>query len=289
MSCRNNSVQSEPACWAWDERELVDREYICTTASSNSTSDIPRNKPPVTSYWKRDMTSHRANKSCLNSSKTQKPKGKKRMRTWRNRSMLTHRANKSCLSSSKTQKPKGKKRMRNHSMTTHRAINSCLKSLTTQKPKLKKGARNRNMTTLPAVNKSCSNCSTTQKPKVKKRVQFHCSAKAWDGPREEHVRLERLAVEFWGKRPSTAVLDELVNDVNESMLLKLRNLVMDAIERVNQSKNTKGTQLVPGGGGKHGIRLKACNVPHAKLLICKINEAFVKVIGKSFGTLHDTK
>jgi len=144
-------------------------------------------------------------------------------------------------------------------------------------------------TTLLADNKSCVNCSTTQKPKLKKGVQFHCSAKTWDGPREEHCLLERLALEFWQARPSTAVLDELVNDVNESMLLKLRDFMVDVIERVNQNfENSKGAQLIPGGG-KRGIRLKACHVPHAKLLLCKINKAFLKVIGTSLGRLHEIK
>ena len=126
--------------------------------------------------------------------------------------------------------------------------------------------------------KSRLNRSKTEEPKVK-RLQFQCPPKTSDGPREEHVLFERLAIDFWQKTPNINVLDELVNVGNESMLIKLRDLLLAAIDRVKNDLNSKGVDLVPGGGINR-IRLKVCNLPHAQLLLCSINKAFVEIIGR---------
>ena len=126
--------------------------------------------------------------------------------------------------------------------------------------------------------KSRLNRSKTQEPKVK-RVQFQCPPKTSDGPREEHVLFERLAIDFWQKTPNTNVLDELMNVGNANMLIKLRDLLIAVIDRVKKNLNSEGVDLVPGGG-IHRMRLKVCNLPHAQLLLCNINEAFVEIIGR---------
>lgn len=125
--------------------------------------------------------------------------------------------------------------------------------------------------------KSCLASPKMKKQKAKKQVRFHCSAKKWDGPRQEHIFLERLAIEFWQQTPSVAVLNELVNDENDAMLLKVRDLLIVAMERVEHSEHINGAELIPGGG-KHGIRLNSCNLPHAKLLLKSISEAYDTVI-----------
>ena len=126
--------------------------------------------------------------------------------------------------------------------------------------------------------KSRLNRSKTEEPKVK-RLQFQCPPKTSDGPREEHVLFERLAIDFWQKTPNINVLDEVVNVGNANMLMKLRDLLIAAIDRVKKNSNSEGVDLVPGGG-IHRMRLKVCNLPHAQLLLCNINEAFVEIIGR---------
>lgn len=125
--------------------------------------------------------------------------------------------------------------------------------------------------------KSCLGSPKMNKQKAKKQVRFHSSTKKWDGPRQEHVFLERLAIEFWQQTPSIAVLNELVNDENDVMLQKVRDLLLAAMERVDQTEHINGAELIPGGG-KHGIRLNVCNLPHAKLLLKSISEAYDTVI-----------
>lgn len=128
--------------------------------------------------------------------------------------------------------------------------------------------------------KSCLATPKMKKQKTKKHVRFHCSTKKWDGPRQEHIILERLAMEFWQHTPSIAVLNELVNDENDAMLLKVRGLLIAAMERVDHSEHINGAELIPGGG-KHGIRLNSCNLPHAKLLLKSISEAYDTVISSA--------
>jgi len=125
--------------------------------------------------------------------------------------------------------------------------------------------------------KSCLASPKMKKQKTQKQVRFHCCTKKWDGPRQEHIVLERLAMEFWQQTPSIAVLNELVNDENDAMLLKVRDLLIAAMERVDHSEHINGAELIPGGG-KHGIRLNSCNLPHAKLLLKSISEAYDTVI-----------
>merc|ERR1712224_867404 len=111
----------------------------------------------------------------------------------------------------------------------------------------------------------------SKKPKSKKRVRFHCTAKDWDGPREVHILLKKLAIEFWQDQPKVSVLNSLVEKCNGTMLVSLREVLRAAIDRIKES-DAMGAELIPGGG-KQGIRLKIVNIPHAKLLIQYIGEA----------------
>ena len=99
---------------------------------------------------------------------------------------------------------------------------------------------------------------------VKKHVRFNCDAKTWDGPRPGHLLLERLALEFWWQEtPAVTVLQELAVAGNKKMLTVLYDLMLAAMKNVDQNIDSRGAELVPGGG-KYGIRLKACGL--AKLM-----------------------
>merc|ERR1719472_450515 len=90
-------------------------------------------------------------------------------------------------------------------------------------------------------------CLSKPNRKSKKRVRFHDDSKKWDGPRQEHVLLERLVIDFWGTAQKLTVLEELVDDDNDTMLLTLKSLTMGAIKCVEQSVNDRGAPLIPGG------------------------------------------
>lgn len=98
------------------------------------------------------------------------------------------------------------------------------------------------------------------KANAKKHVRFHCDTKTWDGPRPEHLLLERLALEFWWqKTPAVTVLQELAVTGNKNMLSILHDLMLATMKKVEQNVGNRGVELVPGGG-KYGIRLKACRL-----------------------------
>lgn len=127
------------------------------------------------------------------------------------------------------------------------------------------------------LTKSCLTTPDKPKPKAKKHVRFDRSVKAWDGQRQENVLLERLALGHWQQPTHVTVLDELQKRRNSKMLLKLYHSLLAAMERTEKNLKSKGAELVPGGG-KHGIRLQPCNLPHAKLLLYKISKAHENVV-----------
>ena len=125
--------------------------------------------------------------------------------------------------------------------------------------------------------KSClSKANRKPNSKSKKRVRFHDDSKKWDGPRQEHVLLERLVIDFWGTAQKLTVLEELVDNDNDTMLLTLKSLVMAAIERVEQSANNRGAPLIPSGA-KRGVRLHLRNLPRVKLLLAHVEDSYNSV------------
>ena len=119
--------------------------------------------------------------------------------------------------------------------------------------------------------KSClSTPASASKSKQNKSVLFHSSTKSWDGQRQEHALLERLALDFWQDESNITVLDDLLNDGNRGMLIKLRNLLIAAIESAEQNFNDKDLEQLPDDENR--IRLKACDIPKSKLLLSNIHE-----------------
>merc|ERR1712087_603856 len=96
-------------------------------------------------------------------------------------------------------------------------------------------------------------------------------------PKTGKLLLEPLALGHWQQPTHVTVLDELQKHRNSKMLMKLYHSLLAAMARTENNLNSKGAELVPGGG-KHGIRLKPCNLPHAKLLLLKISKAHETVI-----------
>jgi len=117
-----------------------------------------------------------------------------------------------------------------------------------------------------------ANPNRKRKSKSNKRVRFHDDSKTWDGPRREHVLLERLVKDFWGAAHKLTVIDELVDEDDDEMLLKLENLLRATIKRVEQSASNRGAYLLRSGG-KHVIRLKPSNIAGAKMLLAHIEDA----------------
>ena len=142
-------------------------------------------------------------------------------------------------------------------VTPDRNVNSCCVTLEKRRSKVE------SCMSTPA-------CASKSKRK-KKSVRFHSSTKSWDGQRQEHALLEKLALDFWEDESNITVLDDLLDDGNQGMLTKLRNLLIAAIESAEQNLNDKGAELVPGGG-KFGITLTACDIPKSKLLLSNIHE-----------------
>ena len=132
-----------------------------------------------------------------------------------------------------------------------------------------------NGTTGAAVPKTCllKSCLKKKRHKSKKRVQFGDDVKSWDGPRQQHILLEQLVMDFWKSEPVVTVVDNLVQDGNEDMLLVLHNLLLSAVERVHRTTHSKGAELIVGGG-KHGIRLKPGHLLHLQSLITHVNEIY---------------
>ena len=113
-----------------------------------------------------------------------------------------------------------------------------------------------------------------KKRSAKKKLRFHFSAKTWDGQRQEHILLERLALDYWQSPPKKIVLDKLLDSRNVKMLRKMRDILAAAIERIKQNFDSKeGAELIPGGGNQ-GIRLQSINLPHARRLLADITEVY---------------
>ena len=118
--------------------------------------------------------------------------------------------------------------------------------------------------------------STAKKKQEKKRVHFAEDVKSWDGPRQEHILLEQLVVDFWDDLPSLTVVDKLVDDANEDMLLILHNLLLRVVERVHQTTHSEGAELIVGGG-EYGIRMESCDLPSLQILKAHVHKSYEAV------------
>merc|ERR1719476_741196 len=128
----------------------------------------------------------------------------------------------------------------------------------------------------PTRKQTIKSCLKTPRKlkKPAKKVRFDCSAKTWDGQRPEHALLERLVSNYWQKSPSVGVLNELMENRNTEMLLKLRGMLLKVIQRLQVPKKLgkHRVELIPGGG-KRKIRLKPSNLPRARKLLLKVYSA----------------
>lgn len=113
----------------------------------------------------------------------------------------------------------------------------------------------------PVKLKSCLTPTSKKRWKLKasRSVRFDDDAKTWDGPREAHILLENLVIDFWKPAPDVTIVDNLMDDANEQMLLDLLDTLLLAIERTQKSMRIEGAELIPGGG-QYGVRLKLCNL-----------------------------
>ena len=125
----------------------------------------------------------------------------------------------------------------------------------------------------PGKIKSClSRSKKKRKSKASRGVRFNDEAKTWDGPREAHILLERLVIDFWKAKPDVTIVNNLIGDENEQMLLELFDTLLSTIERIQTSIHMEGAHLIPGGG-QNGVRLKPCNLAHLNQLVAYLRQS----------------
>ena len=113
-----------------------------------------------------------------------------------------------------------------------------------------------------------------QKCRVKKQVRFDSSTKTWDGKRQEHILLERFALDYREFPPDMTVVEELYDARDTNMLLKMREVLFAAIGRIRRNRDTKhGVELIPGGGNFR-IRATTSQIPHFKRMLASIEDMY---------------
>ena len=122
---------------------------------------------------------------------------------------------------------------------------------------------------------SLRSCLSKKKRKAKKSVSFDSDAKTWDGKRQEHILLERLTLDFWKPQPDLTVLEELCDARDTNMLLKMRDVLIAAMERVIKRglDSKQSVELIPGGC-THGIKVDPRHMPYLKQILGKISETY---------------
>ena len=160
--------------------------------------------------------------------------------------------------------------------TTHRPRcsdlnNVCITSPGALQTKLKLSSRSC-LSSKKCKETSLRSCLSSKKRKSKKSVSFDSDAKTWDGQRQEHILLERLATDFWKPKPDITVLEELYAARDAGMLLKMRDVLCAAIARILKD-GKKDAELIPGGGNV-GIRVNSTHLPHLRLMLGKITELY---------------
>ena len=99
----------------------------------------------------------------------------------------------------------------------------------------------------------------------KKQVRFDSSAKIHDGMSLENEHLQRLILDYWHKKQSLAILEELLRDHKHDELHMLVIKVQNLLQRMQHS-GKKTTLLLPRGGGR-AVKLSSSHIPHINQLL----------------------
>ena len=99
----------------------------------------------------------------------------------------------------------------------------------------------------------------------KKHVRFDSSAKSHDGMSLANENMQRLVLDYWHKKQTLAILEELLRDHKQDALHLLVTKMQDLLQRMQRSGD-RTTLLLPRGGGR-AIKLSKSHIPHINQLL----------------------
>ena len=112
------------------------------------------------------------------------------------------------------------------------------------------------------------------KENIQRKINVLCTGvtKELESLHQEHVLLERVVIDFWKTIPKVTVINELIDDENESMLANLHESLLERVERVKNCSDKDGVHLIPGGG-KMLIRLQPAHLPRLQRLTAHVSKS----------------